>query len=143
VFEDDAVLRHDIKTGLPALLIDNWDIIVLGYNSDTPLELNIAPGISCGVRFCFGSRLFPARKPAPQQLFDFSGSTSSPVALHRRYLSLGTCGYVVSPKGAQVLRKSCFPLDNRPVHYDSVQHSFRAAALDAVMATVYRRIAAC
>jgi glycosyl transferase family 25 len=136
VLEDDAVLRHDVKARLPPLIenFDDWDIILLGYNTDIPLELNIAPGIFCGTRFS-------VRYPNVKQLSDFA-SSNNPVGLHRLYLALGTCGYVVSPRGAQVLMQTCFPLDNRLVHYGSVQYSFPAAALDAMMATNYPRISA-
>jgi glycosyl transferase family 25 len=136
VLEDDAVVRHDTKARLSALLenFNEWDIIFLGYNTDVPLELNVAPGIFCGTRF---SPPFPSVK----QLSDFASSTN-PVGLHRLYLALGTCGYVVSPKGAQVLMQTCFPLDNRLVQYGSVQYAFRAAGLDAVMATIYPTISA-
>lgn len=136
ILEDDAVARQDIKARLTALIdnFNDWHIILLGYNTDVPLELIIAPDIFCGTRFS-------ASYPTEKQLSDFS-SSSNPVGLHRLYLALGTCGYVVSPKGAQVLMQRCFPLDNRPVNYGSVKYSFSAAALDAVMATIYPTIGA-
>lgn len=136
VFEDDAVVRHDAKARLPSLVgqVDGWDIIVLGCNTDVSLELNIAPGVIYGGGFS-------APFPTAQQLSDFAGSTYS-VGLQRLNFAMGTCGYVVSPKGAQVLMQTCFPLDNRIVYYASRNYRFRAGSLDAVMATVYPTISA-
>jgi glycosyl transferase, family 25 len=136
VCEDDAVVRRDAKARLPALLegVDGWDIIMLGYNTDIPLELNITPDISCGARFS-------VPYPNLDQLSAFARSTN-PVGLHRLTLALGTCGYALSPNGARSLIQACFPLDNRLVRYSSINYSFRAAGIDAIMATVYPTISA-
>ncbi len=136
ILEDDAVVRRDAKARLPDLIseVKDWDIIVLGNNMDVPLELSIAPGIIYGGGFS-------APFPTAQQLSDFAASTY-PVGLNRLVLALGSCGYVVSPKGSQVLMQACFPLDHRIVQYNSIRHSFRAGSLDAMMATIYPKLAA-
>ena len=136
VFEDDAVVRHDAKVRLLSLLgqFEGWDIVLLGSNTDVPLELSIAPGIIYGGGFS-------APYPTAKQLSDFAGSTN-PVGLHRLNLAMGTCGYVVSPRGSRVLMQACFPLDNREVRYDSLKYSFRSGSLDAVMAATYPKLSA-
>lgn len=136
VLEDDAVVRHDIKTQFGSLAeqMEGWDIILLGYNTNVPLELTVSPGIDFG-------GLFSARYPTPQQLSDFAFSTN-PVALHRLVIAMGSCGYAVTPKGAQILIDNCFPMDNRPVSFRSTRAVWPAASLDAMMATAYCKMQA-
>jgi glycosyl transferase, family 25 len=131
VFEDDAVARIDIKARLLDTIgqLDEWHIVALGYNTDAVLEVSIAPGIYFG-------GAFSVKHLTVKQLSDFSKSTNA-VALHRLNLMMGTCCYAISPRGAQILMQACFPMDNRPVHYASTGHRFRAYSLDSVMATIY------
>lgn len=136
VFEDDAVVRHDIKARLVASIgqLAEWHIVLLGYNTDAALEIAIAPDVFYGGGFS-------VKHPTARQLADFATSTNA-VALHRLSLAMGTCCYALSPSGAQILMQSCFPMDNRVVHYASVGQRFAATTIDAVMATVYPTIAA-
>lgn len=136
VLEDDAVVRNDIKARLLATTfqLNEWDIILLGYNTDAPLELNITPGIL----FAGG---FTIKYPNSEQLSDFAASTN-PVGLHRLHLAMGTCGYVISPNGAQILMRSSFPMDNRFVFYALFNHKFPACGIDCMMATIYPKIRA-
>jgi glycosyl transferase, family 25 len=111
------MMRLSVTTLSFALLllveqIDTWDVIILGYNLDVPVEFEIAPGILCGGGFS-------VRYPTPEQLADYASSTNV-VALHRLNFSLGVCGYSISPRGAQTLLQMCFPMDNRPVFCASV-----------------------
>jgi glycosyl transferase, family 25 len=136
VLEDDAVVRSDIKARLitTTAQLNEWDIILLGYNTDAPLELNIAPGILLGGHF---SVFYPNN----DQLADFATSTN-PVGLHRLHVAMGICGYVISPSGAQSLMRNCFPMDNRLVPYASFSYKFPAYGLDSIMATIYPKIRA-
>ena len=136
VFEDDAVARNDIRTRLPAIIgqLTEWHIVLLGYNTDAVVEVSIAPGLAFGGGFS-------VKHPTAQHLSDFVKSTNA-VALHRLNLAMGTCGYVISPSGAQILMQTTFPMDNRPVHYASTGHRFRAYTLDGIMATIYPMISA-
>jgi len=136
VFEDDAVVSADFKLQFSSLTrqVRDWDLILLGYNTDVPLELNIAPGIDYGGRF---SVKFPTAK----HLSDFAASTY-PVGLHRLVMAMGICGYAVTPKGAQILMRACFPMDNRPVGFRSTNAVWPACTLDAMMGTAYQRMSA-
>jgi hypothetical protein len=136
VLEDDAVLRADIEAKLITTIrnLSEWDIILLGYNTDAPLELNIAPGILL-------RGVFSVKYPKSEQLSDFAAS-ANPIGLHRLRLAMGTCGYVLSPSGANILMRSCFPMDNRFVIYTSGNLRFMAHGLDSMMATVYSKIRA-
>jgi GR25 family glycosyltransferase involved in LPS biosynthesis len=136
VFEDDAVARNDIKERLLATIgqLAEWHIVLLGYNTDAALEVSIAPGVSFGGGFS-------VKHPTAKHLSDFANSTNA-VALHRLNIAMGTCCYVISPSGAQALIQTCFPMDNRPVHYASTGYTFRAYSIDSIMATVYPKISA-
>jgi glycosyl transferase, family 25 len=136
IFEDDAIVRNDLKARLVSVIgqVDDWDIILLGYNTDAPLELFIAPGIMMGGGFS-------VKYPTADHLSDFAAS-NNPVGLHRLNLAMGICGYALTPKGAQTLIHHCFPLDNRLVHYASLNFTFPAYGLDCIMATVYPKILA-
>jgi hypothetical protein len=71
VFEDDAAVRHDAKSRLPSLLAqaEDWHIILLGGNTDVPLELKITPSVIYGGGFS-------ARHPTPEQLAEFALTTN-------------------------------------------------------------------
>ena len=136
VLEDDVVIRHDIKARLPSLVaqVAGWDIILLGYNFDASLELNIAPGINF-------SGDFSARYPTEQHLARFSRSTVQ-IGSQRLVSAFGICGYVISPKGAKNLIDRCFPLDSRTVILRRAGRSISAYTLDCMMTTIYRHMLA-
>jgi glycosyl transferase family 25 len=77
VLEDDAVVRADIKmqTSSLVLRVPDWDMILLGYNTDVPLELNISPGINFG-------GLLSVRYPTAKHLSEFVNSTILSVCTH-------------------------------------------------------------
>jgi glycosyl transferase, family 25 len=136
VFEDDSVVRNDIKARLNSLAGsgDDWDIILLGYNMDATVELNIAPGIDLG-------GVFSIDYPTAEHLADFAHA-SNPVGLHRLIVAMGTCGYALAPKGAECLIRGCFPMDNRPVRLRAINHTFPAYGIDCMMASLYPKIRA-
>jgi GR25 family glycosyltransferase involved in LPS biosynthesis len=136
VFEDDAVVRNDIKMRLPELLehFGTFDIIILGYNTDVPLEIEIAPGVVYGGGFS-------EHYPTPKHLADFVGSANQ-VALHKLRMSIGIPGYVVSPEGAQLLVRECFPMDNRLVTFASWRVATPCRNIDLMMAALYPKIKA-
>jgi glycosyl transferase family 25 len=136
IFEDDAVVRNDFKARLSPLAGqgDDWDIILLGYNTDAVLELNIAPGIDLG-------GVFSIDYPTPEHLADFAHA-NSPVGLQRLVTAMGTCGYALAPKGAERLIRGCFPMDNRPVKLRAIGHTFPAYGIDCMMTSVYPKMRA-
>lgn len=136
VFEDDAVIRRDIKSALQSSIHDvaGWDIILLGYNTDVFIEVAMTPAMRCAM-------LFSARYPTSLQLEEFASSTES-VALLRLNVALGVCGYAISPNGARILSQNCFPMDNRPVDLAFEGRSFPAYGIDCMMTTLYPKIQA-
>lgn len=133
IFEDDAVIRADAKAKIGALISGTltWDIILLGYNADAPLELNLAPGNDVNVQFS-------VPYPSAQHLAHFAKSTN-PVGLHRLITAFGICGYAVTPIGARALLNTCFPMDNRIIHMSLGRRSLPSYGIDCLMNVVYRK----
>ena len=107
VFEDDAVLRLDIKTVLFPLIAglrQLWDIILLGCNTDAVLNFHPSEKLQSTPLF--------SPYPTGAELAAFQASTGQ-VRLLRLSNSYGLCGYVISPLGAKRLLQLCFPIENR------------------------------
>jgi glycosyl transferase, family 25 len=130
ILEDDAYLRHDLSYQLHNICERcDSNLIMLGCNMDTTIELNISPGIDLGARFS-------VRYPSAKHLDAFAKMTE-PVALCRLGIALGLGGYAVTPKGAALLTEKCFPLDNRLVYMTPENRSFPAYGLDCMMIAAY------
>lgn len=134
VFEDDAYVRHDFAIQFARLTaaIPRWDIVLLGYNTDSLLEFNVAGD------FDF-SGLFTVRYPKRDQLTAFA-QTDLPAAAFRLKHAFGICGYVISPKGAADLLRRCFPMDNRMLHFRATNRKFPVFSIDAMMNLFYQRL---
>jgi len=138
VFEDDVVLRHDLRDVLPQLisqLPENWDIMLLGYNTDSILDLELGAG---GINL-YGS--FSAPYPTPAQLSTFAVS-NEPVGAYKLNGAFGICGYAISPRGAERLRSKCFPMDNRVIQIPAVGRSIILSGLDGMLNAFFRRVSA-
>ncbi len=138
VFEDDAVLRHDFRDVLPPLvaqLPDDWEIVLLGYNTDSVLDLKLWGG---GISL---HGFFSVQYPTPAQLSDFAAS-KAPVGVHRLNNAFGICAYAISPSGAKRLISACFPMDNRLISIPAVGQSIRSFGLDCMMNAYYGRLSA-
>jgi GR25 family glycosyltransferase involved in LPS biosynthesis len=118
VFEDDCTIRHDISARLETLLpsLGDWDVLVLGYNTDSILDLELAPAITStsmpGLESVPGMKAMMVFKPRhADDLSDavFQRSTSQ-VAAFRLNCCFGPGGYVLSPAGARRMYPYYFPL---------------------------------
>ena len=136
VCEDDAILREDTGEQLPMLIgrADDWDIILLGYNFDVGLEIEIVPGILMGGGF---SVKYPS-----QQNLDAFVCDRAQVALHGLNLCFGICAYAVSPAGARRLLQKAFPMDNRPTVIKSANRIVLTNGVDCMMAALYPELSA-
>ena len=131
VFEDDAYVRENVKASFGAALaaVGEWDIILLGYNTDSILEIEMLP------EFVF-SGLFALRYPSPEQLRRFAAAAVPTVLLKLRH-AFGICGYAVSPAGAKRLREGCFPMDNRMLEFPNTARRLPAYSIDGLMNAFY------
>jgi glycosyl transferase, family 25 len=141
IFEDDVHCRGDILAQLERVigLIAGWDIVLLGYNTDAVLEVEVLPSCSFGGFF---SKPFPSA----QDLADFASARSEVTVLPLKN-AFGMCSYLVSPEGAEKLLASVFPMDNREViipynKLSSGRDRFRGRTLDTITNTLYRHIGA-
>jgi len=141
IFEDDVYCRHDILVQLERVLglLPNWDILLLGYNTDSVLEVGVTPSCSYG-------GFFSQRYPSPKDLEEFARESSEVGVLPLKN-AFGLCAYVVSPGGAENLLANVFPLDNREliVPYVRFIHGgdrSQCRTLDMNVNTLYRHIAA-
>ncbi len=131
VLEDDAYVRHDIRSAFAGAIagIGRWDIVLLGYNTNSLLEFNVAGDIDV-------SGLFTVRYPKPAQLDKFQ-QTRTAVSLFRLKHAYGICGYAVSPEGAERLRQAVFPMDNRMLEYAATKMRLPAYSIDGLMSVTY------
>jgi glycosyl transferase, family 25 len=131
VFEDDATIRHDINERLATLLptLGNWDYVALGYNIDSVLDIEFAPGMKSVMAF------------QPQQPDDETDAvfqrSKTQVAALRLNTCFGTAGYVVSPAGAAKLLQLCFPMDNRSLFVPLLGRELAASGIDHMMNSIY------
>ncbi|WP_439409526.1 glycosyltransferase family 25 protein [Bradyrhizobium sp. DASA03076] len=133
VFEDDCTIRHDIIARLENLLptLGNWDLLVLGCNTDSVLDLELAQGMKSMMVF---------RPAHPDDRSDAAfQSANSQVAALRLNTCFGPAGNLISPAGATRLLELCYPMDNRPVQIEALgNRMLRTTGLDGMGNSVYR-----
>jgi GR25 family glycosyltransferase involved in LPS biosynthesis len=133
VFEDDCTIRHDIIARLQMLLpsLEGWDLLVLGYNTDSSLDIEIAPGMK-------SMMAFRPRLQDDQNELTFQRANSH-VAAFRLNNCFGPAGNLISPVGAKRLLELCFPMDNRPVQIEALANRVLPThGLDGMGNSVYR-----
>jgi glycosyl transferase family 25 len=138
IFEDDAVLRHDICAVLPRLLsrvADDWDIVLLGYNTDSVIEFKLWEG---GINL---HAAFSVAAPTTAQLTAFAASRE-PVELFKLHRAFGICGYAISLRGAEKLLSKCFPMDNRALRIPALGRSITLSGLDGTLNAFFESISA-
>jgi GR25 family glycosyltransferase involved in LPS biosynthesis/Tfp pilus assembly protein PilF len=135
VLEDDAILRHDFQEQSARLLEqlpEEWDIMLLGYNFDAPLALQVMPGVSPAVvhfdqeQLRRGSHAFQALRETP--------------SLMKLDEAFGICGYMISPQGARKLIAECFPLKTRSFYIRSLKRDVLNYGVDIPMCHAYSRL---
>jgi GR25 family glycosyltransferase involved in LPS biosynthesis len=135
VFEDDAIIRNDITEHLDVLQrLEDWDYVALGYNIDSILELELAPGFKTGM-------VFMPKQPTDETAVAFQRSTAGVAAL-RLTSCFGTAGYVVSPRGAKKLLELCFPMENRFLKIPVLNRMVPVLGIDGMMNFIYASIEA-
>ena len=112
----------------------NWDIIMLGYNTNSILDIEMIPG--CDLRGGFS-----LAHPTARDLETFAAMTA-PVGIYRLRNAFGVCGYIVSPTGAQKLGNACFPLNNRRIMIPALGGALVPYTVDCMMNDAYRTIRA-
>lgn len=130
IVEDDCCLAADFGAEADRILglrDMSWDIIYFGYNTDGGIAVELQPGLPVTLDF-------RGRNPRMAWLDRFSAAASPPPALHRVQQLWGALCYAVSPRGAQRLTDSCFPLSRRrPVRHPVTGAPIQVGGLDAMI----------
>ena len=149
VFEDDCTIRHDILPRLAALLPslgDDWDMLVLGYNTDSILDVEMAPALAMpGLEqepSMKAMMVFRPQRPGDRSDAVFQRSTSQ-VAAFRLNACFGPGGYVLSPLGARRMYPYWLPMDNRMVTIEALgNRSLMSMGADMMGNSIYRYVKA-
>jgi len=138
VCEDDAVIRHDFREQFSIcmnVLPKDWDFLLLGYNFDSILEVEIIAGTE---RL---SGRFTNTKLAISGLKEFQTSIS-PVSVLPLRNAFGTPGYAVSPTGARYLLRNVFPLRNLTISIPYYGRTMESRSIDSMMNGLYGKMKA-
>ncbi len=144
VVEDDASVHPSLTHQLPSLLAQlppAWDILLLGYNLDSVLEVEPFHGTT--MRTVFVSTQDPSESDSPRFILEAYLKSELQPSMQRLHHAFGTCGYVVSPQGAQQLLTGCFPLTNRSVPIAALGKTLASQAnIDVLMNRLYKELQA-
>lgn len=134
ICEDDAVFRLDFYSQWMIILSQlptDWDIVLFGYNFDSAISMELIPGVQSFLS-AFDN------KPIDSRMLSQFRQCFQGVLLRRLANAFGTLAYAVSPKGAEKLLNSCFPLRNDVVPIPCLHRAVRAFSLDCLMNKYYR-----
>ena len=133
IAEDDAVLNRcfsqraaKVLARLPA----DWDIILWGWNFDSILHCEVIPGLKEGVM-----NFDPSPLREEQDRFQEIDTDPMPLLL---FGAFGILCYSVSPKGADLLQRLCFPLRNEVIPIPGLGRALKNFSLDVLMNKYYR-----
>lgn len=138
VCEDDVVIRKDFPEQFSKclkVLPHDWHILLLGYNFDSFLDVDVIAGIE---RL---SGHFTNKKLTIPLLKKFQ-RWACPVSVLPLCHAFGTPGYAVSLSGAKFLLRNVFPLRNLPVLLPHEGRTMRAFSMDALMNRLYSKMKA-
>ncbi len=138
VCEDDAVFRKDFHkqfTACMRFIPSDWDFLLLGYNFDSVLEVDMITGVEH-----FAGEFYN-RKLGPLELQQFQQMCTPATVLPLRN-AFGLPGYAVSPAGAKFLLNNVFPIQNRPIRVPALRRTILTGSVDTTMNALYRQMKA-
>lgn len=137
VFEDDAILHKDfprLAGELIGAVPDGYDLVLWGWNFDAVLLMDFLPGVSPALVTCDQARMRGAT-----ETFQQSSIAPRLLPLHRAF---GTVGYSISPRGAELLLRACFPLAPLQVFFPGLNRAIPNTGIDVPMNLAYPSIRA-
>jgi GR25 family glycosyltransferase involved in LPS biosynthesis len=137
VMEDDVIVSSKFKNHLNSLinnmLPQDWDIVQLSYNFDSVLSYNNTVYEQCNCTF-------GKKKMTKTDITNFVNSKIN-TTIAKLNNCFGTSAYIISPKGAKILKEKCFPLNNRIVNIPYL-NNIMCFTIDCMMNCVYKDISA-
>ncbi len=132
--EDDCIIAPHAQETLAALLrhVDDWDIVLLGYNTNSAVDLKLSASIDFLGHF---SAKHPDESAIATTLEEARSSR-----LFRLNNAFGMCGYVISPVGAARMLQACFPLRDETVLIPSLRRGVISTSLDGLANGFYRNL---
>jgi glycosyl transferase family 25 len=131
ICEDDAIFHSDYeqlsKTIIAAM--PGWDFVLWGWNFDQTLLINLLPGVSPCL-CAFDPEMLRANAD------NFRTQRINPQALPL-IQALGIPCYSVSPRGARLLQKTCFPIRSTDIFFPGVNCYFSNTGIDVPMNEAY------
>jgi len=134
IMEDDAFVSDEFNKHLDMvtkMLPNNWHILQLCYNCDSILSFS-------NTNFEKTISLFNKTKFDDKDILEFQKSQIYPT-IAKLNMSFGAGCYAITPDGARVLKRECFPLDNRIINIPFIGN-IKAYTIDCMMNDVYRKI---
>jgi glycosyl transferase, family 25 len=132
ICEDDAIFNANYARSSRAVidrLPADWDFILWGWNFDANLLIDFIPGVSaCLCNFDQAS----AR--AGVEAFRQQEIVSHPLLLLRAF---GVPCYSISPRGAQLLKSTCFPIRAIDIYFPGIDRHIPNVGIDVVMNNAY------
>ena len=134
IMEDDAFVSYNFYKYLDMvtkMLPNNWHILQLSYNCDSILSFS-------NTNFENAISVFTKKKFDDKDIIEFQKSLIHPT-IAKLNMSFGTGCYCITPDGAKILKRECFPLDNRIINIPFVG-KIQAYTIDCMMNDVYCKI---
>jgi GR25 family glycosyltransferase involved in LPS biosynthesis len=131
ICEDDAVFHPDFAAHLESLLetsADQFDLVLWGWNFDSVLCADLAPGLpfSAGFDQAALRGSVTAWREAPLD----------PLLLRLRR-AFGSPGYTITPRGARRLGVFCFPIRELDIRFPQMERAFPNTGIDLAMNATY------
>jgi glycosyl transferase family 25 len=135
ICEDDAIFHSDyerLSKATIAAMPPDWDFVLWGWNFDQTLLINLIPGVSpCLCAFdpqmvIAGADNFRTQRISPQ-----------PLLLTQ---ALGIPCYSISPRGARLLQKTCFPIRSTDIFIPGLNCYAPNTGIDVVMNQAYPKM---
>ena len=134
IMEDDAFVSKFFKKHLNSILNmlpSNWHIVQLTYNCDSILGFS---NTSFENAFTF----FSQKSFGDKEILEFQKSDINPT-IAKLNISFGTGCYILNPTGAAILKKLCFPMDNRILNIPLIG-KLKAYSIDGMMIDLYSKM---
>tara|TARA_B100001964_G_C14237858_1_gene603400 strand:- start:1007 stop:1753 length:747 start_codon:yes stop_codon:yes gene_type:complete len=134
IFEDDAIPAQNWQSILSSMLRSvpaDWDLLLLGWNLDSALQVELSKGIT-------STSLFKPPYPDAKMIENVLGSVDERLWL-RMQKGLGLAGYVISPRGAARLLEWAWPLRTMSIDFNDLPARI-CFSLDGELTNLYPSI---